>query len=180
MSRERFNVRLDEFLSAQEGKNSRVMTDEDHAAAIDFILRSEDSEVVPEEGKHQRWRRNMYVVDFGGSKKLMRRKTNLEVVKRSEIFDRIHDVHIALGHAGRDKLVAEIGKKFFNIPHKVINVYLATCTTCEEKRNRPRKGIVVKPILTEDFNSRAQVDLICYESEKDRLRVCYGLPRPPN
>ena len=50
MSRERFNVRLDEFLSAQEGKNSRVMTDEDHAAAIDFILRSEDSEVVPEEG----------------------------------------------------------------------------------------------------------------------------------
>ena len=82
----------------------------------------------------------MYVVDFGGSKKLMRRKTNLEVVKRSEIFDRIHDVHIALGHAGRDKLVAEIGKKFFNIPHKVINVYLATCTTCEKKTQPTAAG----------------------------------------
>ena len=55
MSRERFNVRFDEFLSAQEGKNSRVMTDEEHAAAVDFILRSEASEVLPEEGKHRRW-----------------------------------------------------------------------------------------------------------------------------
>ena len=93
MSRERFNVRFDEFLSAQEGKNSRVMTDEEHAAAVDFILRSEASEVLPEEGKHRRWQRNLFVVDFGGSKKLMRKESNLEVVTRSEIFDRINDVH---------------------------------------------------------------------------------------
>ena len=97
----------------------------------------------------------------------MRKNSNLEVAKKSEIFDRINNIHVALGHAGRDKVAAELGKKYFNIPAKVINLYLATCVTCDEKRNRPRKGIVVKPILTDDFNCRAQVDLICYESEKD-------------
>ena len=72
----------------------------------------------------------------------MRRKTNLEFVKRSEILDRIHDVHMALGHVGRDKLVAELGKKFLNIPHKVINVYLATCTTCEESATDRGRGLL--------------------------------------
>ena len=47
-------------------------------------------------------------------------------------------------------------------------MYLAACATCDEKRKRPRKGMVVKPIVSEDFNTRAQADLICFESVKDR------------
>lgn len=167
MSRERFTVKLEEFLGSQGGKNSRVMTDEDHAAAVSFITSSATSRAEPQESKHRRWLRNLAVADYGEITKLVRKSSNLEVVKKSEIFDRINDIHIALGHAGRDKLVAEINKKYFNISYKVVNAYLATCTTCDEKRSRPRKGIVVKPILTDDINSRAQVDLISYESEKD-------------
>ena len=48
-----------------------------------------------------------------------------------------------------------------------IGMYLTSCATCDEKRKRPRKGVVVKPIVSNDFNGRAQVDLISFKSEKD-------------
>ena len=60
---ERFNVKLEEYLSGQEGKNSRIMTDDDHEAAVDFIWRSESSEAQQQEGKHRRWLRNLSIVD---------------------------------------------------------------------------------------------------------------------
>ena len=43
---------------------------------------------------------------------------------------------------------------------------MGSCETCEEKRKRPRKGVVFKPILSADLCSRGEVDLICFESEK--------------
>ena len=46
-------------------------------------------------------------------------------------------------------------------------MYLSTCQQCEEKRPRTKKHLVVAPILSEAFNSRAQVDLINFESEPD-------------
>lgn len=36
------------------------------------------------------------------------------------------------------------------------------------KTKRSKKGIVVKPILSSEFNSRCQVDLIDYQSHPDR------------
>ena len=165
-SRERFNTKLDEWIGGQ-GKNNRILTDEQHAEAIEVLQRFANGEAEALEGQHRRWLRVMSLVDYGTCYKLVRKDSGLEIVRKSDVFDRIHVIHISKGHAGRDKLVAEIGKNFFNISNRVANLYLATCSTCDEKRSRPRKGIVVKPILSEDLNSRAQVDLICYESEKD-------------
>lgn len=50
MSGERFNVKLEEFLRSHEGKNSRIMPNEAHAASVDFITRSEASGAEPQEG----------------------------------------------------------------------------------------------------------------------------------
>ncbi|XP_071111144.1 uncharacterized protein [Haliotis cracherodii] len=44
------------------------------------------------------------------------------------------------------------------------------CKECQRKRKRPtNKGTVVKPILSKDFNSRAQVDLIDMQSMSQAL-----------
>ena len=45
-------------------------------------------------------------------------------------------------------------------------MYITTCRNCEAKKTRPRAGIVTKPIITDDINRRAQVDLIGWHSEK--------------
>ena len=80
--------------------------------------------------------------------KLIRKKPNQEhplyFATIEETFDIIKRVHIATGHGGRDKM-------------------------CQRKRKRTTtKGIVVKPILSKDFSSRAQVDLI------DMQYMCQG------
>lgn len=41
------------------------------------------------------------------------------------------------------------------------------CEVCQRKRKIPNKGIVLKPILSEDFNSRSQIDLIDLQANPD-------------
>ncbi|XP_062569481.1 SCAN domain-containing protein 3-like [Saccostrea cucullata] len=41
------------------------------------------------------------------------------------------------------------------------------CDECQLRRKNPCKGVVVKPILSKDFNSRGQVDLIDMQSMAD-------------
>lgn len=43
-------------------------------------------------------------------------------------------------------------------------MYLKLCEQCELKRGHVKKGLVVKPILSEDRNSRCQIDLIDLQS----------------
>lgn len=47
---------------------------------------------------------------------------------------------------------------------EIISIFLKTCVECELKQGRAKKGLVVKPILSEDRNSRAQMDLIDLQS----------------
>ena len=46
-------------------------------------------------------------------------------------------------------------------------MYLELCEKCGLKRSKQRKGIVVKPIVSNDLNSRAQVDIIDMQSQAD-------------
>lgn len=45
--------------------------------------------------------------------------------------------------------------------------FLACCENCQRKASAPKKGLVVKPILSNDMNSRCQVDLIDMQSSPD-------------
>lgn len=47
---------------------------------------------------------------------------------------------------------------------EIIALFLKTCIECELKQGRAKKGLVIKPILSEDRNSRAQIDLIDLQS----------------
>jgi transposase InsO family protein len=41
------------------------------------------------------------------------------------------------------------------------------CLECAQKKSRPRSGIVVKPIITEKYGQRTQVDLVDMQSSPD-------------
>ena len=163
MSRESFAVKLDEWAELK-GKNIRIVADEEHAEAIDFLLRYDAGDAQPVAAKHHRWLRTLALEDFGGVKKLVRKESRLEAVRESGLFDKLNDAHISMGHAGRDKMTEKLGRTTFNVSSRLVNLFLSTCAICDEKRSRPRKGVVVKPIISAGLNSRAQVDLIC---EKD-------------
>ncbi|XP_064086079.1 KRAB-A domain-containing protein 2-like [Macrobrachium nipponense] len=52
-----------------------------------------------------------------------------------------------------------------NITKESLDMFKSYCIVCQEKRKRPKAtGVVVKPILSSDLNSRDQVDLVDMQS----------------
>eukprot|EP00102_Acyrthosiphon_pisum_P013080 XP_008182495.1 PREDICTED: KRAB-A domain-containing protein 2-like [Acyrthosiphon pisum] len=63
-------------------------------------------------------------------------------VKNEELYDIMYEAHIKIGHGG-------------------------LCVQCQTKQKVPKKGIVVKPIISRELNSRCQVDLVDMQTFKD-------------
>ena len=83
-----------------------------------------------------------------------------------EVFDILHETHSSIGHGGRNRMVYDLKKKYVNITQEVVMLYLRLCIPCQKKASNKKKGIVTKPIISNDFNSRAQVDLIDMQSQE--------------
>ena len=87
--------------------------------------------------------------------------------KMDEVFDVLHAVHLETGHASRDIMHKKTSEQYSNITKEIINTYLHLCETCQLKKSKFRKSIVVKPTISNNWNSRCQVDLIDMQSQKD-------------
>ncbi|XP_068215891.1 KRAB-A domain-containing protein 2-like [Palaemon carinicauda] len=106
----------------------------------------------------------------GLQKKLIKRRSTrqespLYYVSIEETFDVVKSAHISTGYGGRDQMLKELKKKYANIPTKAVELFKSLCHECKKKRKWPMtKGVVVRPILTKEFSSRGQVDLIDMQS----------------
>ena len=102
--------------------------------------------------------------------KLIKKRDNYSVpplyyVTIEDTLDIIKRAHLSTGHGGRDRMIKELQKKYANITTKSIELFKSLCEECQKKRKRPMtKGVVVRPILSKDFSSRGQVDLIDMQS----------------
>jgi len=62
-------------------------------------------------------------------------------------------------------MIKELQRKYANITTKALELFKSLCEECQKKRKRPMtKGVVVRPILSKEFASRGQVDLIDMQS----------------
>eukprot|EP00102_Acyrthosiphon_pisum_P014946 XP_008185264.1 PREDICTED: KRAB-A domain-containing protein 2-like [Acyrthosiphon pisum] len=84
------------------------------------------------------------------------------------MFDILNSVHKSIGHGGRDRMLFELNKKYKNITQADVKLYLNLCIPCQQKKKSQQKGIVVKLIVFNDFNSRCQIDLIDFQSQPNR------------
>ena len=155
MSRPEFEKKLSEFLDSSPGKNHQVLTDNEQTEAIAFLLAYNAGSQQPCEGKQYRWLKKLSLTDYGGHVELTRKDSSKRILPRGELFNAIHNCHLSMGHAGRDKVAFELGKTYHNMSRRLVEMYLSTCLVCGMKRNRPRKNVVVKPIISDDMNSRA-------------------------
>jgi hypothetical protein len=88
------------------------------------------------------------------------------VVLYEELYERINlHSHIATGHGGNIKLRVAMGNKY-KIPRPAIEKFLSVFFMCNSKQGANRR-LVIKPIITKDFNERAQVDLVDFQSTPD-------------
>ena len=74
--------------------------------------------------------------------------------------------HIYLQDTGLGTLLTT-KQKYANITKEIIQIYVNLCESCNLKKSKIRKSLVVKPILSSEMNSRCQVDLIDFQSEPD-------------
>uniref|UniRef100_A0A8D8YV48 KRAB-A domain-containing protein 2 n=1 Tax=Cacopsylla melanoneura TaxID=428564 RepID=A0A8D8YV48_9HEMI len=89
----------------------------------------------------------------------------LYYVPYEELFDVINETHISVGHGGRNRILAEAGRKYKNVSSEAVLIYLRLCEACEKKQKSAKR--LVKPIFHSEMNSRAQVDLIDMQSNPD-------------
>jgi len=61
----------------------------------------------------------------------------------------------------------ELLKRYANITRDVIMQYIRLCEECEKKHSKTAKQVVTQPIISNDSNSRCQVDLIDTQSQPD-------------
>ena len=110
------------------------------------------------------------ILQCGDVEKLIRKRkaptdTPLYYSTLEDSYDVLKRAHTATGHGGRDRMLKELSKKYANITCKAVEFYKSHCVECQKKRKRPMtKGVVVNPILTKEFASRCQVDLIDMQS----------------
>lgn len=95
-------------------------------------------------------------------------KTNIQYyVTNEELLSILYETHTRTGHGGRTRMLKELQVKYKNITYEVVMLYLNLCEQCQMKNNAPKKGIVVKPMVSSELNSRCQVDLIDLQSNRD-------------
>jgi hypothetical protein len=88
-------------------------------------------------------------------------------VHNVQLYDIIHEVYLSIGHGGRNRMEHEINKKYKNITRDIIMLYLNNCESRKKKGSTAKKGLVVKPIISSEINSRCQIELIDMQAQSD-------------
>ena len=128
-----------------------------------------------------KWKAKYGFVQFGDQKLLYRKRDeslflqggnlNLEklirVVFVEEVFQILYDTHVEICHAKRVKMEKSLNMKYANIPRSVIEGFLQFCAPCIQGTKRLSKREGIKPIITNGFNKRGQVDLIDFQTHPD-------------
>ncbi|XP_063600553.1 uncharacterized protein LOC134776736 [Penaeus indicus] len=110
------------------------------------------------------------VLKCGDREKLIKKRKSVDespiyYVTIEDTYDIIKRAHIATGHGGRDKMKCSLGAKYANITKEALELFKSYCTTCQEKRKQSKTaGVVVKPLVSNELNSRGQVDLVDMQS----------------
>lgn len=98
---------------------------------------------------------------------LIKKKDGKIVVHVDKLFEVIKTAHSATGHGGRQVTTKLLNEKYANISQEIVTLFIEGCENCQLKRNKIKKGLVVKPIISNHFNSRCQIDLIDLQSRPD-------------
>lgn len=168
--RKTFYKLLSESVSNKK-ENNFYLTSERYTSLLNEV--KEAKSVKVKQTVYYRRLKRYDILKIGGEEKLISpvsadKEEILYYVCFDELFDVTHDAHIAVGHGGRTRMIKELARKYKNVTVEAIVTYLRLCETCQKKQKILKKGIVVKPILHNELNSRCQIDLIDMQTNPDR------------
>ena len=150
--RQKFNLKVQEF-QEQKGKNSRMLTKEHYVATVLRLKQLEkpgEQRTLTDNNLMRRFA--LLRVESGNNivEKLVKPGTSNLFIPIEDLFDKIHDAHIEKGHPGRDIMQKYLATKYANVNTEHIDIYRSFCEKCGSKKSKARRGVVVKPILTQN------------------------------
>lgn len=151
-------------------KKSVLISKEEYFNLIEEVKGAGNIAGTSKTGRQYYILKRYQVLLCGDVEKLIRKRSNdsedvVYFAHNDDLFDIIKRVHVTSGHGGRDKMMKVLSVKYANLTREVVELYKSLCIECAKKRKRPAvKGVVVRPILSHDYGSRGQVDLIDMQS----------------
>ena len=113
-----------------------------------MILSDTDTNTKPKKSKDYRMlnRYEVYTIN-DGNKKLRQKGTLKRYLCNDELFDAIHTAHLSSGYGARDITHNKTSASYANVTKEIIQLYVNLCESCNMKKSKIRKSLVVKPIL---------------------------------
>lgn len=165
----KFNENLNLCLSNKKSNNT-FLTRSDYEKFVEKVLKLKESREKKVCADYYVLKR-FDIIEVSSVKKLIKpllteSEKPIFFVAIDEIFDIIHDTHVNIGHGGRNRIQYAVKEKYANVTKEVIMLYLPLCLVCQKKSSNKKRGLVSKPIIEKEFNSRAQLDLIDMQSQE--------------
>lgn len=163
---------IDQMHEIMNGKDSPfLMTEEKYDLTI-LRLKAAELTTTKKDRSEYRLLDRFSIVKVGEIEKLVQQRQSQNdpiryVVPIEQMYDKILEKHVSTGHGGRDRLENELATHYCGITREAIKLFLSLCSQCQLKRKQPKRGLVVKPIVSNQMNSRCQVDLIDMQSQPD-------------
>ncbi|KAI6648407.1 hypothetical protein LOD99_14085 [Oopsacas minuta] len=151
--------------------NMSFFTKDDYQATIERIQSLDEDKSIQKNPKDYRLVKKFEILEIQVDgiiiKKLKKQASQQQFVFFEELFDIIHAAHLSTGHSGKILMEHKLSEDYANITREHICTYLQLCEKCQLKKSKVRKSLVVKPIISNQLNSRCQVDLIDMQSQPD-------------
>ena len=143
--RQHFNAKV---LEAQEtkGKNSRMLTLEHYVNTVErlkILENPSERRTLTDSNLMRRFALLREESEENVVEKLVKPGTYQSFVPFEELFEMIHDVHVNLGHPGRDVMQKYMASRFANVTIDHFNIYKNLCIQCGLKKLRSKKTNVV-------------------------------------
>lgn len=171
-SKEKFDEAIRKQMEAKTGKNAKLISTEQYKKLITEV-KAAKAKTTKKTSTDYRRLAKYAVVEVDGEEKLIvpmkAGETQMKFyVHTGELHKVCHEVHLATGHGGRNKMEAFVKKgKYANVSQKVHQTFKNHCQQCLLKESTQRKGITVRPILHKEMNARVQIDLIDMQTSAD-------------
>ncbi|CAM4986276.1 unnamed protein product, partial [Rotaria socialis] len=96
------------------------------------------------------------IIEIGSSELVYDIKKNLPLITFENLYEKIKECHVAVGHSDRDKTWSEVKRRYAGIPQQAIDICIRMCDACQTRRSIP-KPACGKPILSVGFLTRLQL-----------------------
>ncbi|XP_063411146.1 KRAB-A domain-containing protein 2-like [Mytilus trossulus] len=168
---DKFYQEVQQFAENNTSKHNHLYTRDKLNDLISKVKNAKEASKKSDQDRHLL--KKYDIIQVADIEKLIKKGGNddtiLYYLSIEDMYDIIKTAHVGVGHGGLHKTNKELKKHFANISREAIRIFTTNCEQCILKRKRSDiSKLVVKPIISADFNCRGQVDLVDLQSVPDQ------------